>query len=198
MATLKSRSAKPPSGRGIPKSEIPTGADWESFLWGGKPKKGDDKTVAATAKPARRGEKKITIKPGQTLSALAKANGTTLGAIRRANPGRFPTAASLNKIRAGEKINMPPDVGATTPYDVKTVRVKPRKGKAERVPPPPKRKPTGSDVFWGRDSSLQLSTQPSIKIEKLEEASKYKHGGGLKNSINRASLRGGRAESRGA
>jgi LysM repeat protein len=195
MATLKSRSAKPPSGRGIPKSEIPTGADWESFLWGGKPKKGDDKTVAATAKPARRGEKKITIKPGQTLSALAKANGTTLGAIRRANPGRFPTAASLNKIRAGEKINMPPDVKATTPYDVKTVRVKPRKRKAKTVSPPsPKRKPTGPEVFWERARRTR------------KEASEYKHGGGIKKSINggglkksikRASLRGGRAELRG-
>jgi len=89
--------------------------------------------VAATAKPApaRRGETKHTIKSGDTLSALAKARGTTLGAIRRANPGRFPTAASLNKIKAGEKINMPPKVGATTPYDVKTVPVKPKKIKAK-------------------------------------------------------------------
>jgi len=80
--------------------------------------------------PTRRGEERITIKSGDTLSDLAKARGTTLAAIRRANPDRFPTAKSLNIIKAGEKINMPPDVKATTPYDIKTVPVKPRKRKA--------------------------------------------------------------------
>ena len=76
--------------------------------------------------PTRRGDERITIKSGDTLSDLAKARGTTLAAIRRANPGRFPTAKSLNIIKAGEKINMSPNVGATTPYDTKTVRVKPK------------------------------------------------------------------------
>ena len=76
--------------------------------------------------PTRRGDERITIKSGDTLSDLAKKKGTTLAAIRRANPGRFPTAKSLNIIKAGEKINMPPNVGATTPYDTKTVPVKPR------------------------------------------------------------------------
>ena len=85
--------------------------------------------------PTRRGDERITINPKDTLSDLAKDRGTTLAAIRRANPGRFPTAKSLNIIKAGEKINMPPNVGATTPYDTKTVRVKPK------VVPTPKRKP---------------------------------------------------------
>ena len=85
--------------------------------------------------PTRRGDERITIKSGDTLSDLAKARGTTLAAIRRSNPDRFPTAKSLNIIKAGEKINMPPNVGATTPYDTKTVRVKPK------VVPTPKRKP---------------------------------------------------------
>ena len=86
--------------------------------------------------PTRRGDERITIESGDTLSDLAKDKGTTLAAIRRANPDRFPTAKSLNIIKAGEKINMPPDVKATTPYATKTVRVKPE------VVPTPKRKPT--------------------------------------------------------
>jgi hypothetical protein len=84
-------------------------------------------------KPTRRGDERITIKSGDTLSDLAKARGTTLAAIRRANPGRFPTAKSLNIIKAGEKINMPPNVGATTPYDTKTVRVKPKVVPTQKV-----------------------------------------------------------------
>jgi len=97
--------------------------------------------------PTRRGDERITINPKDTLSDLAKDRGTTLAAIRRANPGRFPTAKSLNIIKAGEKINMPPNVGATTPYDTKTVRVKPK------VVPTPKRKPTRQTKTESEDST---------------------------------------------
>jgi LysM repeat protein len=50
--------------------------------------------------------KPYTIKKGDTLSEIAKANGTTLKAIKEANPG----IKNLNKIRVGQKINLAPKV----------------------------------------------------------------------------------------
>ena len=50
--------------------------------------------------------KPYTIKKGDTLSEIAKANGTTLKAIKEANPGN----KDLNKIRVGQKINISPKV----------------------------------------------------------------------------------------
>tara|TARA_R110002049_G_scaffold44532_1_gene130665 strand:+ start:43 stop:687 length:645 start_codon:yes stop_codon:yes gene_type:complete len=50
--------------------------------------------------------KPYTIKKGDTLSEIAKANGTTLKAIKEANPG----IKDLNKIRVGQKINISPKV----------------------------------------------------------------------------------------
>ena len=123
--------------------------------------------------PTRRGDERITINPKDTLSDLAKDRGTTLAAIRRANPGRFPTAKSLNIIKAGEKINMPPNVGATTPYDTKTVRVKPK------VVPTPKRKPTQKVSKEDQSVKLEpwsgggeLTVRPPLKP--LEGGVRYK------------------------
>jgi len=123
--------------------------------------------------PTRRGDERITINPKDTLSDLAKDRGTTLAAIRRANPGRFPTAKSLNIIKAGEKINMPPNVGATTPYDAKTVRVKPK------VVPTPKRKPT--QKVSKEDQSVKLepfsggvATAVRPPLKPLEGGVRYK------------------------
>jgi LysM repeat protein len=48
----------------------------------------------------------ITIKKGDTLSQIAKANGTTLKALQEANPD----IKDLNKIRIGQKINLSPKV----------------------------------------------------------------------------------------
>ena len=48
----------------------------------------------------------ITIKKGDTLSQIAKANGTTLKALQEANPG----IKDLNKISIGQKINLSPKV----------------------------------------------------------------------------------------
>ena len=48
----------------------------------------------------------ITVKKGDTLSQIAKDNGTTLKAIKEANPG----IKDLNKIRVGQKINLAPKV----------------------------------------------------------------------------------------
>jgi len=50
--------------------------------------------------------KPYTIKKGDTLSEIAKANGTTLKAIKEANPG----IKDLNKIKVGQKINLAPKV----------------------------------------------------------------------------------------
>ena len=108
----------------------------------------------------RRGETKYSIKGGDTLSALAKAKGTTLGAIRRANPKRFPTAASFNKIKVGEKINMPPNVKASTPYDVKTVR-------QTTTPPAPKPKPSRKA---GKDTGKVKRFDPDIAAALPEKA----------------------------
>ena len=137
---------------------------------------GKPPAVAATAKPApaRRGDTKYTIRSGDTLEALARNRGTTLGAIRRANPGRFPTAASLNKIKAGEKINMPPNVGAKTPYDVKTVR---KKSKEEKKVPTPKRKPTPpsrhAEEFVGTGPKSVVAPKHILKDEpKVKKAKK--------------------------
>ena len=129
------------------KKAIPRGDDWDSFLWGGKAKK--------RVVPTRRGETKYSIKGGDTLSALAKKNGTTLGAIRRANPGRFPTAASLNKIKVGEKINMPPNVKASTPYDVKAVR-------KTTTPPTPKPKPSRKTKQDIKDEASEVRAMSSM------------------------------------
>jgi len=47
-------------------------------------------------------KKTATIKKGDTLSQIAKANGTTLKALKEANP----QIKDLNKIRIGQKINL--------------------------------------------------------------------------------------------
>ena len=121
----------------------------------------EDKRAAPRRKPSRIGgpKTKYSIKGGDTLSALAKKGGTTLGAIRKANPGRFPTAASLNKIKVGEKINMPPNVKASTPYDVKTVR--------KTTPPTPKPKPSRKA---GKDTGKVKRFDPDIAAALPEKA----------------------------
>ena len=122
----------------------------------------EDKRAAPRRKPSRMGgpETKYSIKGGDTLSALAKKGGTTLGAIRKANPGRFPTAASLNKIKVGEKINMPPNVKASTPYNVKTVR-------KTTTPPTPKPKPSRKA---GKDTGKVKRFDPDIAAALPEKA----------------------------
>jgi LysM repeat protein len=48
----------------------------------------------------------VTIKKGDTLSQIAKDNGTTLKALKESNPN----IKDLNKIRIGQKINLSPKV----------------------------------------------------------------------------------------
>ena len=48
----------------------------------------------------------VTIKKGDTLSQIAKANGTTLKALKESNPN----IKDLNKISIGQKINLSPKV----------------------------------------------------------------------------------------
>ena len=59
-----------------------------------------------TASPVKTKSSSVTIKKGDTLSQIAKANGTTLKALQEANPG----IKDLNKIRIGQKINLSPKV----------------------------------------------------------------------------------------
>ena len=55
-----------------------------------------------TASPVKTKSSSVTIKKGDTLSQIAKANGTTLKALKEANP----QIKDLNKIRIGQKINL--------------------------------------------------------------------------------------------
>ena len=55
-----------------------------------------------TALPVKTKSSSVTIKKGDTLSQIAKANGTTLKALKEANP----QIKDLNKIRIGQKINL--------------------------------------------------------------------------------------------
>ena len=59
-----------------------------------------------TASPVKTKSSSVTIKKGDTLSQIAKANGTTLKALQEANPG----IKDLNKISIGQKINLSPKV----------------------------------------------------------------------------------------
>ena len=59
-----------------------------------------------TPSPVKTESSSVTIKKGDTLSQIAKANGTTLKALQEANPG----IKDLNKIRIGQKINLSPKV----------------------------------------------------------------------------------------
>jgi len=119
---LKRKDAKGKITKRVAKV-VPKGAGHEAEVF--------PKALRKEDKPARRGERSYTIKKGDTLVQLAKRKGTTLGGIRRANPDRFKDAKSLNIIKAGERITLPPDLGSKDPYDVKTVPVKSRKRKAK-------------------------------------------------------------------
>ena len=55
-----------------------------------------------TTSPVKTKSSSVTIKKGDTLSQIAKANGTTLKALKEANP----QIKDLNKIRIGQKINL--------------------------------------------------------------------------------------------
>ena len=55
-----------------------------------------------TAPPVKTKSSSVTIKKGDTLSQIAKANGTTLKALKESNPN----IKDLNKIRIGQKINL--------------------------------------------------------------------------------------------
>ena len=55
-----------------------------------------------TTPPVKTKSSSVTIKKGDTLSQIAKANGTTLKALKEANP----QIKDLNKIRIGQKINL--------------------------------------------------------------------------------------------
>ena len=55
-----------------------------------------------TPSPVKTKSSSVTIKKGDTLSQIAKANGTTLKALKEANP----QIKDLNKIRIGQKINL--------------------------------------------------------------------------------------------
>ena len=59
-----------------------------------------------TPSPVKTKSSSVTIKKGDTLSQIAKANGTTLKALQEANP----QIKDLNKIRIGQKINLSPKV----------------------------------------------------------------------------------------
>lgn len=53
--------------------------------------------------------KTVTVKKGDTLSAIAKANKTTVAAIAKANPG----IKNVNVIKVGQKVTIPGTVAAT-------------------------------------------------------------------------------------
>jgi len=55
-----------------------------------------------TAPPVKTKSSSVTIKKGDTLSQIARANGTTLKALKEANP----QIKDLNKISIGQKINL--------------------------------------------------------------------------------------------
>ena len=59
-----------------------------------------------TAPPVKTKSSSVTIKKGDTLSQIAKANGTTLKALKESNPN----IKDLNKISIGQKINLSPKV----------------------------------------------------------------------------------------
>jgi serine-type D-Ala-D-Ala carboxypeptidase/endopeptidase (penicillin-binding protein 4) len=57
---------------------------------------------AATQPAARQGGRTHTVRPGETVDAIARRNNTTVRAIQQANPGLQP-----NRIRAGQTIRLP-------------------------------------------------------------------------------------------
>jgi hypothetical protein len=60
---------------------------------------------------------KVTVKSGQTLSSIAKANNTTVAAIKEANPvlTTNPKYQGGNVIFSGTKLNVPTTMGSTGP-----------------------------------------------------------------------------------
>jgi LysM repeat protein len=107
--------------------------------------------------------KSYTIKSGDTLSQIAKATGTTLAALKRANPD----IKDLNKIRVGQKIKISAPVsnrksvyqGMTKP-EVAAIHIAKPKLDAK----PPKKKPpipAGLGAFTTKAN--KGSTAQSIK-----------------------------------
>jgi len=60
-------------------------------------------------------DKKVTVRSGQTLSSIAKANGTTVAAIKKANPvlTTNPKYNGGNTIFSGTKLTIPSKAPAT-------------------------------------------------------------------------------------
>jgi hypothetical protein len=62
---------------------------------------------------------KITVKSGQTLSSIAKANNTTVAAIKEANPvlTTNPKYQGGNVVFSGTKLNIPTATPIVSPYN---------------------------------------------------------------------------------
>jgi LysM repeat protein len=63
---------------------------------------GDAQPAAASATPTPAAASSVTVKPGDTLSKIAAANGTTVQAIMAANP----SIKDANKIAAGQTVKL--------------------------------------------------------------------------------------------
>ena len=67
-------------------------------------------------------DKKVTVKSGQTLSSIAKANGTTVAALKKANPALTtnPKYNGGNTLFAGTKITIPGSISTNKTTSNKT------------------------------------------------------------------------------
>ena len=116
--------------------------------------------------------KSYTIKSGDTLSQIAKATGTTLAALKRANPD----IKDLNKIRVGQKIKISAPVsnrksvyqGLTKPemaaiHITPKLDVKPPKKK----PPIPKKNPNVKAGLGAFTPKKKKMPDPDLALEEM-------------------------------
>lgn len=106
----------------------------------------------------------VTVKKGDTLSAIAKANKTTVAAIAKANP----QIKNVNVIKVGQKVTLP--TAAKTPAKTPTPTPTPSGTTFQQPPltPDPAKLPTASTQTTDKFSMASLQAKYSIAASVLK------------------------------
>jgi LysM repeat protein len=104
---------------------------------------------------------KVTVKSGQTLSSIAKANNTTVAAIKEANPvlASNPKYQGGNVIFSGTKLTIPTAAPIVNPYN--TTGAFNEMGGAGRGEYGPSSTPSGSSGFPAAGTIISTSSVPN-------------------------------------
>ena len=113
------------------------------------------KTLTEAQKKAIRDTKQVTVKSGDTLTAIAKRHGTTVANLKKINP----SIKDLNKIKPGQKIR----VGGSDAYEKRIGQVSKTPNRPRTIAQAQK---MGSKYFWDSKGNRKIA----VTAEQLKKS----------------------------